>query len=312
MRSAVLAACGDWCAEAGAPAAAGGGRSDRMRAGWGMLFSLGLHVAVVGVFLTVSLAGIRPTLPAPPVVLDVVFGASGGDGTPGDGAPGREGAAGGSAPGPRVEAASAPPKPSPPPAELAKAVAPPSRPAPAVRKRQHPRPRREPSPAAQGLSAVRPEAPATSSRAEAPAGTAVAANGDAAGSGGGGSGGGGGLGSGHGLGGRGDGPGAGGHGGGAFEGEFGSGNGPTFARRVPPEYPTQARRFGREGVVVLRLEIDASGALRKAEVVQKCGAGFDAAALSAVRASSYRPARLHGQAVASRALLRVRFQLSGT
>ena len=122
----------------------------------------------------------------------------------------------------------------------------------------------------------------------------------------------GGQGEGQGKGGQGEGPGAGGHGGGAFEGEFGAGNGPTFARHVPPEYPPQARRFGREGVVVLRLTIDTAGKLTQAEVVERSGAGFDEAALASVRASSYRPAVRSGQAIPSRAILRVRFQLAGT
>jgi len=63
--------------------------------------------------------------------------------------------------------------------------------------------------------------------------------------------------------------------------------------------------------VVLRLCLDAAGTLLGAEVVKGAGGGFDAAALAAVRASTYRPARLDGRAVPSRAVLRIRFQLSG-
>ena len=64
--------------------------------------------------------------------------------------------------------------------------------------------------------------------------------------------------------------------------------------------------------MVLRLCIDAAGNLTQAEIVDKAGSGFDEAALTSVMASSYRPAVRDGQAIPSRAVLRIRFQLSGT
>lgn len=312
LRLANAAALCDWYA--GEEAAGGEDRRERCRRRprWGLVCSLGLHAVVVALTLTVSMAGVRARTEPPPVLLDVVFGAPGGDGSPGDGAPGPEGKAGGSGPGP--QAAEAPRPASVAPAPTVAAPVKPARPQPVttVHKRAQPRPKPTPAPAsvtsrtAPAADAAQPASQTAS--ASVSGGTSVAGDVGVAGSGGGGAGGG--QGADHGKGGVGDGTGAGGHGGGAYDGVFGSGNGPTFAKRVPPVYPPQARRFGREGEVVLRLSIDAAGRLLAAEVVKEGGAGFDAAALAAVRASSYRPALLAGQPVPSRALLRVRFQLS--
>ncbi len=100
-----------------------------------------------------------------------------------------------------------------------------------------------------------------------------------------------------------------GHGSAVIEAEFGSINGPSFLRMVKPEYPRFARRLGKEGKVVLRLFIDEHGKLLSVEVIEKAGYGFDEAAVDAVRASAFRPARLNGHSVACRAVLPVRFRL---
>ncbi|MDI6727451.1 MAG: TonB family protein [Thermodesulfovibrionales bacterium] len=93
------------------------------------------------------------------------------------------------------------------------------------------------------------------------------------------------------------------------EAEFGSDNAPSFAKRVMPEYPRLARRLGREGKVVLRLFINEHGRLVSVEIVEKAGHGFDEAAIDAVKASTFRPAKLNGHSVACRAVLPVRFRL---
>jgi len=314
LRLADVAALCDWYAGEEASGEADCRTVWSWRPRWGLLCSIGLHAVVIGLALTVSVAGLRAGPTPPPVLLDVVFGSPGGDGEPGDGAPGKEGKAGGAGPGPAL--AEAPSRasvlPRPQAAEAVKPAA--AKPVPALPKRRIARPKPAPAPVAfSEKPAVTPSAVA-----EHPAppaglgregdGSPVAAQAGVAGGGGGN---GGGQGSGSGKGGQGDGSGAGGHGGGAFDGVFGAGNGPAFARRVAPVYPPQARRFGREGEVVLRLTIDATGKLLAAEVVKEGGAGFDAAALAAVQASSYRPAMQSGRAVPSRAVLRIRFQLSG-
>ena len=178
------------------------------------------------------------------------------------------------------------------------------------------KPRRPPPPAYHAATTSEPSPPAPTAQAEAVGASSTAPQALAPGQGNGAAGaiggsGGSGGGTGPGQGGQGSGPGAGGQGGGRYDGDFGAGNGPSFARQVRPEYPPQARRFGREGEVVLRLRLDAAGTLLGAEVVKGAGGGFEAAALASIRASTYRPARLDGRAVPSRAILRIRFQLSG-
>lgn len=96
---------------------------------------------------------------------------------------------------------------------------------------------------------------------------------------------------------------------GVIESNFGSINGPLFLKMVKPEYPRLARRLGREGKVVLRLFIDEHGRLLNVEIVEKAGYGFDEAAMDAVKASSFLPAKLNGHPVACKAILPVRFRL---
>lgn len=91
--------------------------------------------------------------------------------------------------------------------------------------------------------------------------------------------------------------------------EFGSSNGPCFARRAPPCYPRLALRRGEQGTVRLRLTINAAGVLTKVEVLQSAGRLLDKAALKSARASSYRPALQNGKPVDSTAILPIRFIL---
>lgn len=57
------------------------------------------------------------------------------------------------------------------------------------------------------------------------------------------------------------------------------------------------------------LSIDAQGRLNDIEVITSAGHEFDNAAVRAVRASTFHPARRDGKPVASRAILRIRFKL---
>jgi protein TonB len=91
--------------------------------------------------------------------------------------------------------------------------------------------------------------------------------------------------------------------------QFGSSGAPSFSRQVAPVYPAQARRLGREGMVVLKLAIDAEGRLQGVEVVQAASFGFTEAALTAIRQSSYRPALKAGRPVQAQALITIRFTL---
>jgi periplasmic protein TonB len=92
---------------------------------------------------------------------------------------------------------------------------------------------------------------------------------------------------------------------------FGSASGPSFLQRVLPKYPMVARRFNREGKVILRLTIDTAGSLIAVEVLEDPGYGFAPAAVDAVRRSRFLPARHEGRPVTAKAILPVRFALQG-
>ena len=90
---------------------------------------------------------------------------------------------------------------------------------------------------------------------------------------------------------------------------FGVSGGPQVVSMPRPAYPLRAKRLGKEGRVLLLLDIDHDGTLRKAEVLETAGFGFDEAALRAVRHARFRPAVEQGQTVACQAVLPVRFRL---
>ena len=64
-------------------------------------------------------------------------------------------------------------------------------------------------------------------------------------------------------------------------------------------YPPEARRKQREGSVVLRLWLDATGAVERAEIISNPGDGLGEAALRAARELRFSPAKLRGEPVAT-------------
>ena len=93
---------------------------------------------------------------------------------------------------------------------------------------------------------------------------------------------------------------------------FGAVSGPSFLFRALPVYPLAAKRFNKEGKVVLRLTIDETGSLKNVEVIQDPGYGFASAAIEAIKKSSFSPAHHDGRPTSARAILPVRFMLQGT
>lgn len=78
----------------------------------------------------------------------------------------------------------------------------------------------------------------------------------------------------------------------------------------PPRYPAVARRRGYEGRVVLRVVVDANGAVEAIEVAESSGHRIlDRAALRTVRAWRFVPARRDGAPVAASVAVPVRFTL---
>lgn len=84
---------------------------------------------------------------------------------------------------------------------------------------------------------------------------------------------------------------------------------PREKERVVPDYPPELRAQGVEGTVLVEVDIDASGAVVEARLKRPTGLAFDEAALKAIRASAYHPARRGSEAVAIRVTIPVKFRL---
>lgn len=84
---------------------------------------------------------------------------------------------------------------------------------------------------------------------------------------------------------------------------------PKFRARAEPVYPESMRRDGREGVVVLEVEVDETGRAAAVTVAESAGAEFDAAAVAAVKASVFDPARIGDTPVRVRIRIPVTFRL---
>jgi protein TonB len=84
---------------------------------------------------------------------------------------------------------------------------------------------------------------------------------------------------------------------------------PELLYKVEPEFSEEARKAKHQGVVVLTIEVDASGNVRNVQVRQSLGLGLDEKAMDAVSHWRFRPGVLNGKAVATEAVVQVNFQL---
>ncbi|WP_161949035.1 energy transducer TonB [Desulfomicrobium norvegicum] len=91
--------------------------------------------------------------------------------------------------------------------------------------------------------------------------------------------------------------------------KFGTPGGPGIVRMAQPRYPHEARRLGKEGIVVLRLALDEAGAVRDVEVLRGVGFGMEEASREAVLLSRFRPATIKGRPVACQVILPIHFKL---
>ena len=83
--------------------------------------------------------------------------------------------------------------------------------------------------------------------------------------------------------------------------------------RSAPAYPVASRRFGEEGVVVLRVELDESGRVATARIDRSSGHDrLDEAALAVIKTWRCTPAQRNGQPVRAVALQPFKFILQGT
>lgn len=84
---------------------------------------------------------------------------------------------------------------------------------------------------------------------------------------------------------------------------------PELRQAVEPVYPEAAFQERREGVVGLRLTIDAEGRVTQAEVIESAGSDLDEAARAVAFAFRFKPAERDGHAIAARVLRRIELRL---
>lgn len=85
---------------------------------------------------------------------------------------------------------------------------------------------------------------------------------------------------------------------------------PSLTRTIKPEYPKGARQRGEQGTVVLDAVVGAAGRAADISVIRSSGyADLDEAAVHALRAAKFRPAKYKGRAVESTARLTLEFRL---
>ena len=85
---------------------------------------------------------------------------------------------------------------------------------------------------------------------------------------------------------------------------------PRPKRTIRPNYPDGARQRGEQGEVVLEILVGVDGSVEAVKVVTTSGFGeLDAAAVRAVRAARFTPAKSGGENVASSARLALKFRL---
>jgi len=86
----------------------------------------------------------------------------------------------------------------------------------------------------------------------------------------------------------------------------------TYLSNAAPRYPDAARRSGEQGTVTLRVHVARDGAASRVAVEKSSGSPhLDAAALEAVKAWRFAPARQGGNAIESWMLVPIVFRLEG-
>jgi TonB family protein len=84
---------------------------------------------------------------------------------------------------------------------------------------------------------------------------------------------------------------------------------PQLLRKVEPEFSEEARKAKYSGVVILAIEVDATGHARGFRVLQSPGLGLDQKAIDAVTQWLFRPGYQDGKPVVTTATVYVNFRL---
>ena len=87
---------------------------------------------------------------------------------------------------------------------------------------------------------------------------------------------------------------------------------PFFTRRVPPNYPHNAQRYGQQGHVILQAVLTKQGTIEDIEVLRGLGdgrMGFEKEAIKALKRWRFLPGTLNGRPVDVRMRLKIDFVL---
>jgi TonB family protein len=85
---------------------------------------------------------------------------------------------------------------------------------------------------------------------------------------------------------------------------------PTVIKKSNPKYTEQAQRAGKEGPVLLYVEISTDGRAHRIRVTKGLGFGLDAKAMESVRRWRFRPGTKGGMRVRTPATIEVNFKLA--
>jgi len=84
---------------------------------------------------------------------------------------------------------------------------------------------------------------------------------------------------------------------------------PVVIHQVEPAYPDEARKAKFQGSVLVAVELDEQGRVRRVRVIQPAGLGLDEKAMEAVKQWRFKPATRDGRPVSVPASIEVSFHL---
>ena len=87
---------------------------------------------------------------------------------------------------------------------------------------------------------------------------------------------------------------------------------PVPVRMVPPEYPSELRREGVSGVVMISCTIDVKGDVQDVVIEKSSNQSFNPSALAAVKKWKFKPAKIDGEPVAKKVTIPLKFTVDET
>ncbi len=86
---------------------------------------------------------------------------------------------------------------------------------------------------------------------------------------------------------------------------------PVPVRTVPPDYPSELRREGVSGLVMVKCNIDEKGDVTETVVEKSSNEAFDKPAIAAVKKWKFKPAKQDGNPVAIKVSIPIKFVFEG-